>query len=180
MSLFREYGYQATKLDDVARSLGITKAAVYYYFPTKADLLIESCGAVVDVGLEQIRELEGNVGLTASERLERFFAQHLTALAENVEAWTVFFEDVRISQEMRAKSLRATQRKFGECLERIVADGMRTGEFRAMDSELVTNGILGMCNWAYRWIERDHAPTENVIKTFSTLILGGLVPGDEQ
>jgi len=39
MRLFTEHGYDATSLQAIADSLGITKANVYYYFHTKADIL---------------------------------------------------------------------------------------------------------------------------------------------
>lgn len=37
--LFAERGYDATSLQAIADEIGLTKAAVYYYFKTKADLL---------------------------------------------------------------------------------------------------------------------------------------------
>jgi AcrR family transcriptional regulator len=33
--LFSRAGYEATSLQEVAAAVGITKAAVYHYFPTK-------------------------------------------------------------------------------------------------------------------------------------------------
>ena len=38
---FMERGYQATSIDDVARSLGSTKGRIYHHFPSKADLFAE-------------------------------------------------------------------------------------------------------------------------------------------
>ena len=136
LKLFREYGYQGTRIEEVARSAGMTKAAVYYYFPTKADLLIESCRSVVDSGLEQIRKIEKDESLTAPKRLRMFVRQHLETLEANVEAWSVIFEDVRISQEAGAKPLREAQRKFGQTLERIITKGMADGEFRSMNPQI--------------------------------------------
>jgi AcrR family transcriptional regulator len=40
--LFAELGYDATSLQMIADELGITKAAVYYHFPAKADILHEA------------------------------------------------------------------------------------------------------------------------------------------
>jgi AcrR family transcriptional regulator len=36
--LFTEHGYDATSLQMIADELGLTKAAVYYYFPAKVDI----------------------------------------------------------------------------------------------------------------------------------------------
>jgi AcrR family transcriptional regulator len=47
--LFTEYGYDAASLQMIADEVGLTKAAVYYYFPTKIEIL----RAVIDVGVNQ-------------------------------------------------------------------------------------------------------------------------------
>src|SRR5258708_12485243 len=36
---FNRMGFHATSLDDIARNLGVTKAALYHYFPNKHPLL---------------------------------------------------------------------------------------------------------------------------------------------
>jgi AcrR family transcriptional regulator len=37
--LFSERGYEGASLQDIADEMGLTKAAVYYHFPNKADIL---------------------------------------------------------------------------------------------------------------------------------------------
>src|SRR5262249_42051183 len=41
LELFGEHGYEATSLREIAERLGVTKAALYYHFKTK-DEIIES------------------------------------------------------------------------------------------------------------------------------------------
>jgi AcrR family transcriptional regulator len=38
-ALFERDGYEATKVDDIARAAGVSPRTVYRYFPTKADLV---------------------------------------------------------------------------------------------------------------------------------------------
>ncbi|HEX7064386.1 MAG TPA: TetR/AcrR family transcriptional regulator [Bacillales bacterium] len=40
--LFLDNGYQEVSIDDVAKACGVTKATVYYYYATKAELFTES------------------------------------------------------------------------------------------------------------------------------------------
>lgn len=40
LDLFSEHGFEGTSLQDIADRLGVTKAAVYYHFRTKDDLLL--------------------------------------------------------------------------------------------------------------------------------------------
>jgi AcrR family transcriptional regulator len=41
LELFTTQGYDTTSLRDISARLGITKAALYYYFPRKEDILLE-------------------------------------------------------------------------------------------------------------------------------------------
>ena len=51
--LFADIGYDATSLQMIADEMGLTKAAVYYYFPAKADIL----HAIMQPGIRQIGAL---------------------------------------------------------------------------------------------------------------------------
>jgi len=58
LELFIEEGYDKTSLREIAEKLGVTKAALYYHFPTKEDIvnsLIEDRIAVVAELLEWAR-----------------------------------------------------------------------------------------------------------------------------
>jgi AcrR family transcriptional regulator len=41
LELFTEHGYDKTSIRDIAERLGVTKAALYYHFKSKADILLE-------------------------------------------------------------------------------------------------------------------------------------------
>src|SRR5947208_550238 len=50
--IFRDRGYDATSVSDVARALGLTKAGLYHYFESKEALLFE----IMTYGLERVRD----------------------------------------------------------------------------------------------------------------------------
>src|SRR6266540_7354143 len=50
--LFRDRGFDATSVSDVARALGLTKAGLYHYFESKEALLFE----IMTFGLECVRD----------------------------------------------------------------------------------------------------------------------------
>lgn len=68
--LFAELGYDATSLQMIADELGLTKAAVYYYFPAKSDIL----HAAMQPG---IARLEALVDEAAAMRGRRARIEHL-------------------------------------------------------------------------------------------------------
>jgi AcrR family transcriptional regulator len=68
--LFGELGYDATSLQMIADEMGLTKAAVYYYFPAKRDIL----HAALQPGIQRLAAL---VDEAAAMRGRRARIEHL-------------------------------------------------------------------------------------------------------
>lgn len=83
LDLFRSQGYDATSLRQIAERLEITKAAVYYHFRAKEQLVVELTRPFLD-GLAAIvaeaRARDGEAGMKAEEMLglylDHILAQH--------------------------------------------------------------------------------------------------------
>jgi len=58
LELFNENGYDATSLREIAERLGVTKAAIYYHFQSKADILLELHLRLHDLGGGLLDELD--------------------------------------------------------------------------------------------------------------------------
>lgn len=56
-TLFMKKGYQATTTDDIARSVGLTKGALYFHFKNKDELLLEVVRGIGDQIMEAIRAI---------------------------------------------------------------------------------------------------------------------------
>src|SRR5687767_7849894 len=54
--VFNLRGYFGTTLDDIARALRVTKAALYYYFETKEEILYECHNTGLDIALQGVNE----------------------------------------------------------------------------------------------------------------------------
>lgn len=53
--LFLTQGFKKTSMSQIAASLGVANAAVYWYFPTKDHLLAEVWGRALDEQIERLR-----------------------------------------------------------------------------------------------------------------------------
>ncbi len=69
---FAHFGFAKVTMDEIAGDVGMGKASLYYYFPTKESL----CKAVITREQEEfsarIRTLLAQAGLTASEKLRQY------------------------------------------------------------------------------------------------------------
>ncbi|MBV2154621.1 TetR/AcrR family transcriptional regulator [Kitasatospora sp. SUK 42] len=98
LELFSEQGYEQTSLREIADRLGVTKAALYYHFKTKDDIvlgIVERMAAPIDESIEWGRkqpwspEMRDELirrfadGMTERTPLLRFFHENQPALRES-------------------------------------------------------------------------------------------------
>ncbi|SFP40618.1 DNA-binding transcriptional regulator, AcrR family [Amycolatopsis arida] len=73
LELFVEQGYEKTSLREIAERLGVTKAALYYHFRTKEDI-VHSLVADLSAALDELLEWAGERPRAREEVLRRFAA----------------------------------------------------------------------------------------------------------
>jgi AcrR family transcriptional regulator len=176
--LFKEKGFAATTLSDVADAVGVDRASLYYYVDNKAELLQEAVTGVTNANLAMMRALLTS-GLTPPERLEVLFSKALLSFHENYPQVFVYIQEdmTRIGsrKDRWAREMLEQTRAFEETMIELVNDGVRTGWFRSdLDTEIVSQALWGMINWTHRWYRPDRHDHTSVAKTFAALVLAGL------
>jgi AcrR family transcriptional regulator len=87
LSLFATRGYALTSLQEIATELDVTKAALYFYFPAKAQLLTSLADPLL-VGVHTVLDAYTDGPLTATARREVIYALTDLLLAHRpVVAW---------------------------------------------------------------------------------------------
>ncbi len=76
---FMDRGYNATSIDDVARSLGATKGRIYHHYRSKADLFFDVYRQGMLMNFDVIEPISAEP-LPAVEKLRRMTKQHCLAM----------------------------------------------------------------------------------------------------
>lgn len=145
---FNRRGFHGTSLDDIAKKLGVTKAAIYYYFPNKQSLLkacFEHAMKAAFANLERARH-EGKSG---RERLRITLAGYLEHIISDLSVSVVTMEDDVLPNE--AAAVKRERDRFEHALRDLVREGIKDGSIVPCDPKLVVFGILGAVNWVPRW-----------------------------
>ena len=169
---FRENGYHATTLDDIAEHVGVRKTALYHYFPDKEAILYE-CHRE---SLSEIRQLmkEAMKLETAAERLAHIIQEHVRVMTDTMDGSPIAFEVPALSAERQAEVIAARDR-YERSLRKIIDQGVKSGEFRQVDSKITVFVILGAINWIARWYQPEgtlHA--QELGSEFANHLVGGL------
>lgn len=169
---FRENGYQATTLDDIAGHIGVRKTALYHYFPDKEAILYE-CHRE---SLNEIRRVmkEAMKLETATERLGYVIREHVRVITGNLDGSPLALEVPALSTERQAEII-ATRDRYERDLRKLIDQGVKSGEFREVDSKIAAFVILGAINWIARWYRPEGALHARELGTeFADHLLGGL------
>src|SRR5262245_18903 len=78
--LFIEKGFGGTNMNDIADTLGVTRTAVYYYFPSKESLLEALTEEVTQQASKLARTISDRGELSPEEGLRQLILQHATLI----------------------------------------------------------------------------------------------------
>ncbi len=172
--LFREKGYMATTMDDIAAELYITKPALYYYIKTKHDLLYEICQTAINHLMERVAEIKDGGG-NPEERLHDLVTWHVSMFSTNGDIINVYLADEGELPPEKRDYIRGRSREFEAVYRELVSELVKEGTFREVDVAMTVRAISGMCNWLSNWYRPDGSMTaEEIADTFLDLLMNGL------
>ncbi len=163
LRLFREKGYHATSMRDIAEAVGINKGSLYSYIKSKEDLLIPVFEQAQGVLTTQIEQIASDTSLTPTLKLRRAIHAHVVAVADNLEVLTVYLSEWRQLASDSLATNRGQRERYAQLFHQILRDGIAAGEFREMDTRIVMLGMIGMCNYLFRWYRPDGRLTPDQI-----------------
>ena len=172
--LFDRLGYRETSMDKIADEVGIRKASLYYYFPSKDRLLIEMHDEMIELIISS-HETRLSEGRTASELILGMMTDLISLQDTHPGSLRVFFEHFRELPEPESTRVLARRATYERYLRDQLQRGVDDGEFAGIDIRLAAFAILGMTNWSYQWF-RPGGPTtaEEVAQAFWTMISRGI------
>ena len=171
-SAFRRRGYHNTSMVDIAKTLGLTKAALYYYVKNKEEILYESHIMAYDSMDEVLKRkrADSQSGLNYLEKLFREFVGLLT------QSGVSLLTDVdSLSGEWKEKVL-SRRNKIERRIVRIVKDGQADGSIRAGDPRLHVFFFMGALNWLNAWFDTEgRLKGEDIADHFVAQLRSGII-----
>ena len=83
LALFNEQGYEGASLRDIAERLGMTKAALYYHFERKEDILLELHLRLHAIGTDALEQLANLSDAKQAEAWPAVFDRFIDQIFEN-------------------------------------------------------------------------------------------------
>ncbi|RMF06973.1 MAG: TetR/AcrR family transcriptional regulator [Candidatus Neomarinimicrobiota bacterium] len=174
-----EKGYESSRVDDIVARSGISKGAIYWYYPSKKDIYL----ALVN---HWVWNYSATINYIVSDRqsaaeqlthLFEFFSQQFRESPAVFKALLEFWALANRDLDFRQKLERVYQEFLG-IIKAILRQGVERGEFRPLDVETAALSIMvnveGLV-W-FAMLDSHSTSVDDYIHTITQFILAGLAP----
>lgn len=175
-----ERGFDGTSMSDIAEAVGITKAGVYHFIPSKKELLF----AIMSYGMDT---LEASVIKPAREiadaeqRLRFIITNHSMLIARSSNDFghspvTILVEEELGLSPVHRRKLRQRKRVYVDLIRSTLQQMKAEGKLKDVDLTAAAFSLLGMILWVARWFRPDgQLSREQVAEEICKIALGGLM-----
>ena len=145
--LFSAQGYEVTTTLQVAKEVGVTEPAVFYYFKNKNDLFYNVLEEAAKVYSDRIDAVELDVP-TSFEPFAALIRIHFSVVVEESEFMRILLRTCPVRLEdpesTCTKVYREAKFKLKETVMEILEKGMTTGEFIQVDIDATSNMLIAL------------------------------------
>jgi AcrR family transcriptional regulator len=149
--LFKEKGYAASSMRDLAQKLGIEAASLYSHIKSKEEILQTLCfdmAAEFRTSLEQVEQQK----VSAKEKLSLGIIGHVNVMAKDLTASAVFMNEHRHLSQPYLRDFLLLRINYINRFKSIIEEGVQSNEFKKnIDTKLAVMTLFSSLNWMPLW-----------------------------
>lgn len=182
LDLFISKGFAATRMEDVAAAAGLSKAAVYLYFPSKEALfqtLVSSRLVPIQAQLQDAANAAGDDPIEALRAITRAWTLVMSDARLAAIPLIVMGEAARFPEVVRFYHDEVTERVLGIiCV--IYENGVKLGQFRSIDPRIAARALISplvLDVWrrqAFAGLESEQKPALRMAEDVFDLFIHGV------
>src|SRR6185295_15604574 len=127
--LFRERGYAATSIRDIARALDMQGASLYAHVASKEDVLWSIVTRAAERFDAAVSPITADRTRTATERLTEMIRAHVDVITADLGNAASFLHEWRFLSDARRADVNARRDRYEARFRTVVEEGIRAGEF---------------------------------------------------
>lgn len=173
--LFREKGYAASSMRDLAQKLGIEAASLYSHIKSKEEILHSLCFDMASEFRKSLVEVE-KLNVSASERLRLGIIGHVEVMAKDLTASAVFMNEHRHLSQPFLRDFLLLRINYINRFKAMIELGVKNGEFKStINTKLAVMTLFSSLNWMPQWYDPGSViqPTE-LGQQLSDMLVNGL------
>lgn len=153
--LFKEKGYSAASMRDLAQKLGIEAASLYSHIKSKEEILRTLCFDMASDFRASLLEVELQ-NVSASEKLRLGIIGHVQVMAKDLTASAVFMNEHRHLSQPFLRDFLLLRINYINRFKKFIDDGIASGDFKKdIDTKLAVMTLFSSLNWLPLWFGPD-------------------------
>jgi AcrR family transcriptional regulator len=152
LQLFLSKGYESTTTNDICRASKMTKPTLYYYFPSKKDVLHAAHQQAIENIVRPYMD-KSNAIKDPLERLYNMLVDYTLIVCSHPELRFLLHETLNIKDEESRKIRKEWKRHyllFRDTIAELQASGRIRREIKSSGAALM---LLGMVTWITYWFD---------------------------
>ena len=180
LDLFLKKGYDATSMSMIAKVLGMSKANLYYYCPSKENLLYKI--HLDDLEKRFVPILDETEKLSNPKERLIFFLRKFTFMCTSSPASRLLVHEIRSLSKSHQNEILSIWRKAYELIRMAIKELQQTGEAQKYRESFLTFIGAGMVLWiVYWWDYSRQTNAEELADTLVQVFLKGILySGNDQ
>ncbi len=173
--LFREKGYSAVTVRDIAQSLDIKAASLYNHISSKQEILHLM---IINIAEEYTRNISQI--LDSSEptlnKLQKVIKLHIDITVDNPDAMASLNNDWMHLQEDDLKYFLKMREEYEQKFRIIIKNGIEQGELKNHNAEVMIFSMLSTLRTLYLWYGRKNGFTKKTLQDhLAPILLNGII-----
>ncbi len=171
--LFKEKGYSAVTMRDLAKAMGIKAASLYNHISSKQDILINiiiTLAETFTAGMEQIKQSNSS----AIGKLEQIISLHVKITSENTYGMASLNNDWMHLEDQLAYYL-TLRKNYEENFKNIIIQGIKEKEIIDANPDVLLFSMLSTLRSLYIWIpNKEDLNTQELSASLANVLINGI------
>jgi AcrR family transcriptional regulator len=174
--IFREHGYAAASLRDIAAAAGMKTASIYYHFTSKDEIVAEVLNIAVRTVFAEVRKSVGALtDPSPTARIEAAVEGHLRAIFEtddyNGASIRIF---AQLPSHIGTVTLDEREEYVGYW-KTMLHEAREAGVLRDVDLTMLRLFLFGAMNWTPQWYKSGQYTLTEIARKLCDIIFFGAV-----
>lgn len=172
--LFRDKGYSATSMRDLAEAVNLKASSLYNHISSKEEILRNICFDNAHRFISGMEEVEKS-GADAPAQVRALLSLHIRTAMEDATSVTAFNDEWRHLNEPYLSEFKALRKDYEQRFRNILNTGMASGAFRQMDPNVMLYTLFSSVRWLYDWFQDGKSRSAEAVEAeVIELLMGGL------
>ncbi len=173
--LFRDKGYSATSMRDLAKAVNLKASSLYNHISSKEEILQEICfenARKFLTGMAKVEAMEVDI----PQKIKALIRLHIQIATEDVTSVTAFNDEWRHLTEPELTEFLKLRKDYEHRFKQLIREGIEKGELRPLDPSILLYTVFSSVRWVYDWYKPGRSvDEEKLVKEITDFLMRGML-----